>query len=607
MIGKHAILVLLAMSCAAAGDWTPLFNGRNLDGWRVACLEKDAGRPWWRATDGAIECDTRGDRAHDYVWLVTEREFGDFEFECLVQSFATSPGNSGIQIRSRYLPHPTKGRWLHGPQIDLHPPGPWRCGMLYDETWETRRWICPPMPSSRIGPDHAPPAWRWVHADGAVKTGGPVGAHARPSTRNPRSNWNRVRIMARGPRLEVDVNGLPVTRFDGTGILDDRPHRRHRVGRRGHLALQLHAGDNLKIRFRDLRIRILEPANTESAVTIVRDDAGLRKSLRRLRPGATVRLAPGSYRPGVSVRGAHGARQQPIVIEGLDPRHPPLFEGGGQAWHLSDVSHLVLRWIRCRGQRHNGINLDDGGSYDTPGHHVTLAHLDIADVGPDGNFDGIKCSGVDHLAIRHCHLAGWGGQAIDFVGCHHAEISHCEIKGKPGFRQHTGPQFKGGSSDVFIHHCRLENAGLRPIQAGGSTGLDYFRPQDAPFEAARIRIENNLIIGGQCAVAFTGVEGCDFRHNTIVRPGKWIFRILQERTEPRFARCGNVRFENNVVVFERARVRRAVNIGPNTRPATFRFTANQWFAADAPEQSRPTLPTAEKDGVYGVDPKLEGR
>jgi hypothetical protein len=318
-----------------------------------------------------------------------------------------------------------------------------------------------------------------------------------------------------------------------------------------------------------------------------------------------VRIAPGNYRPGVNVANVHGTPEQPILIEGLDPRSPPRFEGGNEAWHLSDVSHLELRWLHFIGQHGNGINLDDGGTFDTPSHHITFAHLQVEDTGPNGNFDAIKCSGVDDLLIRNCRVAGWGGQAIDFVGCHHAEIARCRIIGKPGFSQHTGPQFKGGSSDVWIHHCRLENAGPRPIQAGGSTGLEFFRPQGAPYEATRIRIEDNVIVGGECAVAFTGTSECECRFNTIVRPEKWVFRILQEQNGARFVRCGHNQFSNNIVVFERSKVKTIVNMGPDTEPKTFEFRGNHWFASDAPDRSHPDLPAEETEGVYGVDPDLD--
>lgn len=339
----------------------------------------------------------------------------------------------------------------------------------------------------------------------------------------------------------------------------------------------------------------------------VRDDAGLREALKRLAPGVVVRIAPGVYQPGLVVSGARGTADKPIVIEAMDADNPPVFIGGSQAWHLSDVSRLTLRGLVCRGQQHNGINVDDGGSYETPSQHVVLEKLHVEDTGPHGNFDAIKCSGVDHLKILDCRISGWGGQAIDFVGCHHAEIARCVITGKPGYSQHTGPQFKGGASDVWMHHCRLENAGLRPVQIGGSTGLEYFRPKDAAYEARNIRVEDNLILGGQCAVAFTGADQCVFARNTIVNPEKWILRILQENPDKRFVRCGDHTFSNNLVVFERGRVATIANIGPDTRAESFRFRGNHWFASDAPPRSTPDLPSPEEDGVHGVDPKLDAK
>lgn len=343
----------------------------------------------------------------------------------------------------------------------------------------------------------------------------------------------------------------------------------------------------------------------DAAPVVVKNDAELRAALTTLKAGVVIRIAPGNYQPGRSVRDVHGTAAEPIIIEALDPARPPVFEGGSQAWHLSDVSHLSIRRIHCRKQKHNGINLDDGGSAESPSHHVTFEGIRIEDTGPEGNFDAIKCSGVDHLRIVDCDISGWGGQAIDFVGCHHAEIARCRITGKAGFSQHTGPQFKGGSSDVWIHHCRLENAGQRPIQAGGSTGLDFFRPKDAVFEARNIRIEDNLIIGSPCAVAFTGTDQSGFSHNTVIKPEKWVLRILQETRTDRFIRCGENRFSNNLIVFERSAVREIANIGPDTKADSFTFSGNHWFAADEPSRSVPVLPAKETAASHGSDPQLD--
>lgn len=250
------------------------------------------------------------------------------------------------------------------------------------------------------------------------------------------------------------------------------------------------------------------------------------------------------------------------------------------------------------------LNVDDGGSFDTPTHHITLEKIHLSDIGPKGNFDAIKLSGLDHFVVKNCTIEGWAGQAVDMVGCHHGVIELCTFRGKDGYSQTTGPQTKGGSEDIVIRHNRFEHAGGRPINAGGSTGRAYFRPVGATFEARNISIHDNLIIGGQCAAAFVGLDGGSFHHNTLVNPDKWIFRILQETTAPGFPPSRNVEVHHNLTVFKRSSVRTDINIGPNTAPETFRFHHNLWFATDAPERSKPSLPSPDRDSIHGLNPRL---
>jgi len=131
-------MLALAGVCGAQQDWAPLFDGKTLKGWRVAAKPEDRDKGFWRVENGAITCDSRGRKDHDYVWLIHEKEFGDFELRLKVRGFRESTGNSGVQVRSRY---DWQAFWLDGPQVDVHPPAPWRTGLIYDETRETRRWI----------------------------------------------------------------------------------------------------------------------------------------------------------------------------------------------------------------------------------------------------------------------------------------------------------------------------------------------------------------------------------------------------------------------------------------------------------------------------------
>jgi hypothetical protein len=341
-----------------------------------------------------------------------------------------------------------------------------------------------------------------------------------------------------------------------------------------------------------------DSSRSQSSVIIVHDTESLRKSLRGLKKGTTLRIAAGDY-PG----GHYVNNLENITIEAQDPKNPPHFKGGVNGMQFSRCNNLTLRNLKVSGQMGNGINLDDGGIFDQPTTGVLLEKIEISDIGPIGNFDGIKCSGLDQLTIRDCLVTGWGGQGIDMVGCHNSVISGCRLVGKPGFSATAGVQTKGGCITITIEKCRFVNAGERPLNIGGSTDLKLFRPSGAMYEAKDIVVRDNVIEGGLCAAAFVGVDGGEFTGNTILYPKKWIFRILQETKKIGYATCGNVLLTDNKIVFLREQVQNEINVGEKTNAESFRFVRNQWFAEDRIEVSRPTLPSIEKDGTYGVDPR----
>lgn len=228
-------LLLLSAMPASGGDWQSLFDGRTLKGWQIAARPEDRAKTFWQVRDGAITCDSLGRKDHNYVWLISDAEFSDFELTVEIRGFRQSPGNSGIQFRSRY--DEALG-WLHGPQVDVHPPAAFRTGLIYDETRETRRWIHPSLPDWKIEPAQGPKRWIWRYSDEG-------------------EGWNELRIVAVGTKVQTMLNGIVMTDFDGAGILDDEAHRKHNVGLRGHLALQLHDKDELLIQYRDFRVRRL--------------------------------------------------------------------------------------------------------------------------------------------------------------------------------------------------------------------------------------------------------------------------------------------------------------------------------------------------------------
>ncbi|WP_165226419.1 right-handed parallel beta-helix repeat-containing protein [Aquisphaera insulae] len=340
-----------------------------------------------------------------------------------------------------------------------------------------------------------------------------------------------------------------------------------------------------------------EPTRTVSDVPHLRD------ALARARPGESILLAPGEYRGDVMVQGLHGEPGKPIVLRASDPKRPPVFRDGTTGLHLSRVAHVELRDLIVIGATGNGVNIDDGGTLDRPSHHVLVRNLVIRDIGPTGNRDGLKLSGVDDFRVEGCTIERWGsgGSGIDMVGCHRGEIvgstfRHGDTTGD------SGVQAKGGSRDIVIRRCRFEHAGQRAVNLGGSTGLAFFRPRLEGHEAKEITVEDCTFDGSMTPVAFVGVDGASVRHNTIYRPRRWGFRILQENRAPGFVPCRNGQFTDNLIAFRSDEMVVPANIGDATAPQSFTLTRNAWYCLDASGRSRPSLPIPEKDGTYGIDP-----
>lgn len=346
---------------------------------------------------------------------------------------------------------------------------------------------------------------------------------------------------------------------------------------------------------------------TASAVAaetiVVRTSDELRAALGRVAPGVTVRLEPGAYEGGLHLRGVEGRPDEPIIIEGPRGTEPAVLRGGGgQALHLSDCRHVIVRRIRIEGFPGNGLNVDDGGTPDEGPHRVTLEDLAILDTGPRGNHDALKLSGLRGFVVRRCRFEGWGGSGIDMVGCHDGIIQDCSFAGKEGFDQSNAVQIKGGSSGILVETSFFDRCGQRTFNIGGSTGLSYFRPRDATHEATDVTVAGNRIVGSMASVAWVTARGGHVHHNTIVFPERWALRILEETEDPRFVKCQGGVFENNLVVFD-ARLRDFVNVGPRTSPETFVYRRNAWY--DVSGTRRPTLTREEEGGVYHIDPRLE--
>ena len=335
----------------------------------------------------------------------------------------------------------------------------------------------------------------------------------------------------------------------------------------------------------------------------------LQAALRKAQPRDRIRIEPGEY-GDLYAEQVHGDPGQPIQITASDRRNPPIF----RSIHLRDVSYLELSNLTIENSPANGINIDDGGDYNTPSSHIILLNLNLIGGSPEGNRDGIKLSGVDDFRVEECVIENWGtgGSAIDMVGCHRGEILKCEIRRTD--EDHggaSGVQMKGGSSDIIVRLNTFEHAGSRAVNIGGSTGFEFFRPplkQEEGWknaEAKTIRVVGNTFVGSLAPIAFVGVDGAYVGSNTIYHPGRWALRILQETRDESFAPCQDGVFSRNLIVFKSDQWGSGgVNIGDGTSPKTFQFSQNFWYCEDNPALSKPDLPTEELEGVYGKDPRF---
>jgi hypothetical protein len=223
-------------------------------------------------------------------------------------------------------------------------------------------------------------------------------------------------------------------------------------------------------------------------------------------------------------------------------------------------------------------------------------------MGASGNNDFLKISGLDTFEITQCLFADGaaGGSGIDMVGCHMGQIYQNTF-----LRMGSNSiQAKGGTQHIRIEANFFEDGGQRTLNLGGSTGLAFFRPQNAPFEAADIQVYSNIIKGSGAAVAYVGCVRVDVANNTIYQPQNWVIRILQETVDTtRFLPCGDNTFRNNIVVTGSS-LSRHLNIGPNTAPSTFTFSHNLWYNEANPGASQPQLPVPETAAIAGMNPWL---
>lgn len=193
--GAFVVLSLLSTaSSLCAQERIPIFNGRDLDGWTVH------GTELWYVDAGDLICESGPDAQYGY--LRTNETYTDFDLTLEFKQEAN--GNSGVFFRSTI-----DGTIISGWQAEVAPPGLFSGG-IYESYG--RGWLIQPDPSK----------------DSALHMG----------------EWNTMRVRVVGTRVTTWINSTEMIDFTDDNI----------GAATGHIALQIHDGGGIKVRWRNIEV-----------------------------------------------------------------------------------------------------------------------------------------------------------------------------------------------------------------------------------------------------------------------------------------------------------------------------------------------------------------
>ena len=248
-----ALLLLtttLSLSSSAAeieSGFTSMFNGKDLTGWE--------GLPGaWGIVDGAITAESTPEKpckqAHYLMWRGGKP--GDFELRADFRLQGPG-GNSGIQFRSRELPN-----WdTSGYQADIENGDQWT-GCLFEHTrggvaMRGEKVIIDQDGKKAVSPVAVPGKVQELIA-GSGAPGGNLSRSDALLSQVKKGEWNSYTIIARGPEITLKINDIVMCQ-----VTDQQAGM---TAKDGVIALQMHPGPPMKVQFKNLRIKLLDPNST---------------------------------------------------------------------------------------------------------------------------------------------------------------------------------------------------------------------------------------------------------------------------------------------------------------------------------------------------------
>ncbi len=196
---KNLLTIVCVIFCSSlfAQKTIKLFNGKDLTGWTVHGTEK------WYVEDGNLICESGPDKQYGY--LSTDKAYKNFELSLKFKQEAN--GNSGVFVRSGI-----EGTKISGWQVEVAPLNN-HTGGIYESYG--RGWLIQPKPEY----------------EKYLKSG----------------QWNTLKVLVNGDEVTSWLNGHQMV-----SLKDEK------IGKgEGFIALQIHDGGGIKVRWKKFRLKEL--------------------------------------------------------------------------------------------------------------------------------------------------------------------------------------------------------------------------------------------------------------------------------------------------------------------------------------------------------------
>ncbi|HSN10111.1 MAG TPA: DUF1080 domain-containing protein [Hanamia sp.] len=194
-IAAIIFFALITTAVFSQKKYHSIFNGKDLSGWKIYGTEK------WYVDKGDLVCESGPEKKYGYLGTINQYK----DFELTIDFKQEANGNSGVFFHSSI-----DGTTISGWQAEVAPPG-LHTGGIYESYG--RGWLIIPDSSK----------------EKILQMG----------------KWNTMKIRVVGDEVTTWLNGVQMIHLKDEKI----------GSRTGCIALQIHQGGGIKVRFRNIKIR----------------------------------------------------------------------------------------------------------------------------------------------------------------------------------------------------------------------------------------------------------------------------------------------------------------------------------------------------------------